>query len=132
VLSHPTFRLERSPSLSLGAWLPNNLARRIFGGAMRARPDVADASASAAGCTGAGVWPARGAAIGAPGIGVVGLLAELAVGLQVLLVGFFGGGDRWPTFARSAAAAALVGSAAPAPLAKRRHVDPAASAALIF
>ena len=38
VLSLPTFRLASARSLSLGAWLPKNLARRIFGGAMPARP----------------------------------------------------------------------------------------------
>ncbi len=48
--------------------------------------NVADASASAA-----AAWAARGASMGEPGIGAVGevgLLAELAAGLQVLLVGF--------------------------------------------
>ncbi len=40
VLSLPNFRLVRSRSLSLGAWVPKNLARRTlgFGGALPARP----------------------------------------------------------------------------------------------
>ena len=44
VLSLPTFRLVRSWSLSLSAGLPKNLARRIFGGAMPARPARAGAA----------------------------------------------------------------------------------------
>jgi hypothetical protein len=46
VLSLPTFRLDRARSLSVGAWLPKNLARRSFGGAMPARPARAGAAAA--------------------------------------------------------------------------------------